>query len=43
MGGYVHQHLTGGAQVDVLVEQANGPEVPRHLQLLCRMRVVSVG
>jgi hypothetical protein len=43
MCGYVHQHLAGGARIDVMVEQANGPEVPRHLQLLCRMRVVPVG
>lgn len=37
--GYVQQHLVAGADVDVVVEQANGPEVPRHLQLLCRMQV----
>lgn len=37
---YVHGHQRAGASVEVRVVQANGPEVPRHLQLLCRMDVV---
>lgn len=36
---YVHDHMAEGADISVVVEQANGLEVPRHLQLLCRMRV----
>lgn len=36
---YVHTHLEAGADVRVTVVQANGPDVPRHLQLLCRLAV----
>lgn len=36
---YVHEHQAAGGDVEVTVVQANGPDVPRHLQLLCRMTV----
>lgn len=34
----VHDARGAGADVRVRVEQANGPDVPAHLRLLCRMR-----
>jgi hypothetical protein len=34
----VHDARNAGADVRVYVEQANGPDVPAHLRLLCRMR-----
>lgn len=36
---YVHTHRDAGADVRVTVVKANGPDVPRHPQLLCRLRV----
>lgn len=36
---YVQAGGRAGATVEVRVVQANGPAVPRHLQLLCRMAV----
>jgi hypothetical protein len=36
---YVHDHLDVGSRIEVTVVQANSPDVPRHLQLLCRMLV----
>jgi len=37
---YVRDHRQAGRHVRVVVVQANGPDVPRHLQLLCRMEVI---
>ncbi|MCU1484396.1 MAG: uncharacterized protein JWN67_1142 [Actinomycetia bacterium] len=37
----VHKAQAGTAIVDVAVEQANGPEAPWHLRLLCRLEVRS--
>lgn len=36
---YVHKRLGQGGHIDIVVEQVNGPEVPAHLRLLCRMDV----
>lgn len=33
----VHKDLDGGADVTCVVERANGPDVPWHLRLLCRL------
>ncbi len=35
----VHKAQQGGTSVRVFVERANGPDVPSHLRLLCRMRM----
>lgn len=35
----VHGARDAGAAVRVRVEKANGPDVPAHLRLLCRMRM----
>lgn len=35
----VHKAQQGGTSVRVFVERANGPDVPSHLRLLCRMRI----
>lgn len=36
---YVHKRREEGADLRVLVEHANGPDVPWHLRLLCRLEV----
>ncbi len=36
---YVHKHMERGATVAAFVEQANGPETPSHIRLLCRLEV----
>lgn len=36
---YLHKQRELGADVEVTVEQVNGPETPWHLRLLCRMDV----
>lgn len=36
---YVHKRREDGADLRVLVEHANGPDVPWHLRLLCRLEV----
>lgn len=36
---YVHKRREERAGIHVIVEQANGPEVPSHLRLLCRLEV----
>lgn len=35
----VHKQRAAGKTVSVVVEQANGPEIPWHLRLLCRLEV----
>lgn len=35
----VHKARQGGASVRAFVERANGPQVPSHLRLLCRLRI----
>ena len=37
--GYVHKRREERADLRVTVEQVNGPDVPWHLRLLCRMDV----
>lgn len=37
--GYVHKQRELGAEIAITVEQVNGPEVPAHLRMLCRMEV----
>lgn len=37
----VHKHLESGAVVRVIVERVNGPEVPWHLRLLCKLTIRS--
>ncbi len=35
----IHQYLESGRAVSLVVERANGPEVPWHVRVLCRMTV----
>lgn len=38
---YLHKQRDQGADVEVTVEQVNGPDTPWHLRLLCRMDVTT--
>lgn len=39
----IHMHLEGRRRASFTVERANGPEVPWHLRVLCRMTTTPLG